>query len=203
MLKRVAMPATKDRAYWIKRLVKPDNRAINTGVHAMKASVLIEFFGMPRPHLTDQCMAVTNETLKKHIVTEQVHDNWKMTGLRPFVRLMKKILDRVKEKEPTLYELIGTEGCLCARLVRGSDDTPSNHAWGGAEDFKIGGITDSMGDGYCLRGLLRIYEIAKQVCAELGLPPIWWGAEFSREDSMHFEMSLELFAIFKKAGEFA
>lgn len=197
------MPTVKDRKYWIQRLPKPPNNAINTGVRAMKASILIKFFGMPRADLSQTCMAVTNAKLKKHIVTMKVHDNWRMTGLRPFVELMATVVERVREVEPTLYALLGTEGCLCARFVRGSDTTPSNHGWGSAHDFKIGGVTDTMGDGYCQRGLLRFYEIAKQVCAELGIPMMFWGAEFSREDSMHFETSIELFEYWVAKGEFA
>ena len=75
---------------------------------------------------------------------------------------------------------------LCARLIRGSTASISRHAFGVAIDLSVGGTIDAMGDGKTQFGLILLADYFQ---AEGWL----WGAAFSREDSMHFEVSADLF----------
>jgi hypothetical protein len=74
---------------------------------------------------------------------------------------------------------------LCARLVRGSHDSISNHSWGTAIDLRLNGILDRRGDNRVQQGLVDIAPIFNQ-------HGWFWGAGFGTEDAMHFEISDEL-----------
>ncbi len=55
-----------------------------------------------------------------------------------------------------------SSGMLCCRAIRGSTTTFSNHAWGAAVDFNIGGVLDPRGDGKCQKGLLDLFPFMQQ-----------------------------------------
>ena len=77
--------------------------------------------------------------------------------------------------------------------MRGSSTSVSNHSWGTAIDLKLEGMLDSFGDGDTQFGLLLL--------AELFAKEGWfWGATYSREDSMHFEVGEETLRRWADAG---
>jgi D-alanyl-D-alanine dipeptidase len=57
---------------------------------------------------------------------------------------------------------------LCARFVRGSTTTISNHSWGTAIDLTLDGVLDRRGDGRVQVGLTRIAPIFKSAQLVLG-----------------------------------
>jgi len=61
----------------------------------------------------------------------------------------------------------------------------SNHAFGSAVDLTVDGILDAHGDNCIHRPLL---DIAPYMYAQ----KLYWGAGFSSEDAMHFEVSKQL-----------
>jgi hypothetical protein len=73
----------------------------------------------------------------------------------------------------------------CARLVRGSQHSISNHSWGTAIDLTLNGILDRRGDDRVQQGLVDIAPIFNQ-------HGWFWGAGFGTEDAMHFEIGDEL-----------
>ena len=107
---------------------------------------------------------------------------FRATGLRPALRTLRAIFAEVKVAEPDIHDRLGTAGVLCARFVRGSTSSISNHSWGTAIDLTIDGVLDTRGDVAAQKGLLRIHK-------HFNNHSFYWGAAFPVEDAMHFEAS--------------
>ena len=165
---------------------KPAPAYINTGLSAMKTSKLIALFGQPRKSYSQTCMPITNTKLKRRIVTASVGP-FRVTGMDIAVESLKGVFaDIIRAGKADLYGQIGTAGMLCVRFVRGSDSTLSNHSFGLAVDLTIGGILDRRGDNKVQQGLLDLYPYFHR-------HGWYWGAEYSTEDGMHWELSWEKF----------
>lgn len=120
--------------------------------------------------------------------TQRVH------GIRPFIALLTSMFNDVEANFPgTLAELY-TGGLFCPRYVRGSTTNPSTHTFGCAIDLGFGGAVDRPKDDLVQRGLLE------RVAPAASAHGLYWGAAFSREDSMHFEASLDLLQFWKQQG---
>jgi hypothetical protein len=119
------------------------------------------------------------------MVTDNVGP-FKVTGYDKAVASLKEVMVDIKKKQPEVYEVLGTAGMLCCRLVRGSAHVISNHSWGLAVDLKIEGELDSRGDDKVQLGLTLIAPIFNK-------HKWFWGAGFPTEDGMHFEVSKQLF----------
>jgi len=104
------------------------------------------------------------------------------------VESLHRVFERIKNKD--VYEAVGTAGMLCCRLVRGSRRSVSNHSWGTAVDLTFPhyltgeNVVDPRGDGLVQRGCLDVYWA-------FHAEGWYWGAGFSREDAMHFELADE------------
>lgn len=168
----------------------PAPESINSGYSYAKQSTMLELLGRPRPTLTTDCAAVSNPKLKALLVTESVGP-FRVTGLKPAVESLRQVFASVKEKRPDLYAEVRTAGMLCCRAVRGSKEHFSNHAWGTAVDLYFGDYVDALGDDKTQRGLLELYPYFRAA-------GWFWGAEFSREDSMHMEIADETIRRWKR-----
>jgi hypothetical protein len=157
------------------------------------SSSQVEVFGMPREGLSDDCEPMTNETLKAMLVTEDVGPI-RVSMLRPAVDSLRVVFERIKATDEDLYNRINTAGALCVRRIRGSQTSVSSHSFGTAVDLNIDGVLDTLGDGKTQLGLT--------ILADFFQAEGWfWGASFSREDSMHFEVSKEKIAQWKSEGK--
>jgi hypothetical protein len=155
----------------------------NKGITQPGNRVMLEVLGNPRESYSQACQAVTNPKLKALLDTRQI-GNFRVTMIRPALDSLERIMARLKETDPDIYEQVGTAGALCARNIRGSSTSISNHSWGTAIDLKLEGKLDSFADGGTQFGLL--------ILAEYFNDEGWfWGATYSREDSMHFEVGVE------------
>lgn len=154
---------------------------LNIGVLNAKQRTMLDMLGSPRMYYGGNDTNITNPQIRKLLVTKDVGE-FKVTGLAPAVFDLETILAKIKLSEPDLYSIIGTAGMTCVRLVRGTKHgTISNHSWGTAIDLTLNGILDIRGDNRCQMNLV---EIAKYFNAK----GWYWGAGFSTEDSMHFEV---------------
>ncbi len=158
-----------------------DRRHINQGLFVATPSYLIEKLGMPRPDLNDNCQSMTNPRLKDKLETAKVGPIT-VTMLSPAVESLKRVFEKIRQTDQALYDRINTAGSLCVRRIRGTVNSVSTHSFGLAVDLNINGVLDVLGDGKTQVGLNIIYEFFN---AEGWV----WGAAFSREDSMHFEVS--------------
>jgi len=168
-------------------------RKINEGINVSSPSFLLEKFGLPRESLSDDCEPMTNPKLKAMLVTESVGPI-RVSMLRPAVDSMRSVFEKIKAVDADLYARIATAGALCVRRIRGSQNSVSTHAFGLAVDLNIDGVLDTLGDGRTQLGLT--------ILADFFQAEGWfWGASFSREDSMHFEVSREMITKWRAEGK--
>lgn len=159
----------------------PIPAGINPGIPSAKQATMLQVLGSPRHTYDTDCQAVTNPTLKPRIVTRSVGP-FRVTGLDKAVESLTQVMADIQTARPDIHAALGTAGMLCARFVRGSHVSISNHSWGTAIDLTLDGNLDRRGDGLCQQGLATIAPIFNR-------HGWFWGAGFSTEDAMHFEAS--------------
>lgn len=166
----------------------------NQGITQPRNRTMMQILGPPRDSYSDDCQPVSNPALRRNIETRQVGPI-RVTMLVPALESLGRVMDRLRDSDPDIYAKVGTAGALCARFVRGSRTAVSNHSWGTAIDLTLEGQLDGFGDGGTQFGLL--------ILAEYFNDEGWfWGATFSREDSMHFEIGEEALRAWKAEGRF-
>ncbi len=159
----------------------PIPAGINPGVRSAKQATMLQLLGSPRHSYDRECQAVTNPTLKPHIVTRSVGP-FRVTGFDKAVDSLTQVMTDIKAVRPDIHDALASVGMLCARLVRNSDVSISNHSWGTAVDLTLDGNLDRRGDGLCQKGLAEIAPIFNR-------HGWFWGAGFRTEDAMHFEVA--------------
>lgn len=170
-----------------------DRRSANDGLTVATPSFLQDLLGLPRENLTDDCQSATNPTLAALLSTENVGPI-EARMLRPALISARQVFANVKLFEPELYARIKSAGSLCVRLIRGSTSSASAHAYGLAMDINVDGVLDTLADDKTQLGLILLADFFKKEG--------WiWGAGFSREDSMHFEVSREKLEQWRRLGE--
>ncbi|UOA28986.1 M15 family metallopeptidase [Pseudosulfitobacter sp. DSM 107133] len=155
----------------------------NKGITQPRNQVMLELLGAPRSTKTVNCSGVTQPHLKSLLETRQVGPI-RVTMLKPALESLERIVAKLRESEPDIHDALGTAGALCARLIRGSSSSWSNHSWGTAIDVKLQGRLDGFADGGTQFGLLLLAELFNE-------EGWYWGATYNREDSMHFEVGVE------------
>src|SRR5215210_7749662 len=111
----------------------PIPAGINSGLNAARQITMKTLLGVPRGSFSRECLPVTNPLLRSLVRTENVGP-FRVTGLAPMIEVLKAVFAEVRVEEPDVFEGLGTAGLLCARLVRGSAVSISNHSWGTAID---------------------------------------------------------------------
>jgi D-alanyl-D-alanine carboxypeptidase len=165
----------------------------NKGITQPRNKTMLEILGNPRESYSQDCQGVTNPTLKALQETRQIGPI-KVTMLKPALDSIERVLNRLKESDPDIYEKVGTAGALCVRFIRGSSKSISNHSWATAIDLTLEGQLDGFADGGTQFGLL--------ILAEYFNDEGWfWGAAYNREDSMHFEVGEETLRAWKAEGK--
>lgn len=155
----------------------------NKGITQPRNRVMMELLGPPRDNYSTDCQPVTNPRLKSLMETRQIGPI-KVTMLKPALDSLERILARLKETDPDIHAKVGTAGAICARFIRGSNTSVSNHSWGTAIDLTLEGQLDPFADGGTQFGLLILAEYFND-------EGWYWGAAYNREDSMHFEVGEE------------
>ncbi|MCO4823833.1 MAG: M15 family metallopeptidase [Amylibacter sp.] len=170
-----------------------NRRKVNPGINVASPTFLEQFLGRPREVLSDNCEPMTNPKLKKLLVLENIGPI-RVRMLQPAADSIKRVFAKVQAVDPDLYARINTSGSLCVRQIRGTRGRTSTHAFGLAVDLNIDGRLDNFADGKTQLGLTILADFFR----EEG----WvWGAGFSREDSMHFEVSKQMLEQWRKEGK--
>jgi hypothetical protein len=165
----------------------------NKNITQPRNKTMLEILGNPRESYSQECQGVTNPALKALQETRQVGPI-KVTMLKPALDSLERVMTRLKESDPDIYEKVGTAGALCVRFIRGSSKSISNHSWATAIDLTLEGQLDGFADGGTQFGLL--------ILAEYFNDEGWfWGAAYNREDSMHFEVGEETLRAWKAEGK--
>lgn len=166
----------------------------NAGITQPKNRVMLDILGHPRDSYSTACQPVSNPRLKSLLETRQIGPI-RVTMVRPALDSLERIMAQLQSSEPDIYAAMGTAGALCARLIRGSATSVSNHSWGTAIDLKLEGQLDGFGDGGTQFGLLLLAELFNE-------EGWFWGATWNREDSMHFEIGEETLRKWQAEGKF-
>ncbi len=161
-----------------------NRRNVNKGLQIASPSYLEGVFGKPRPDLTSKCQGMTNKRLSAKLVTDTVGPI-RVRMQQPALDSLERVFQKIKETDPDLHDRINTAGALCVRHIRGAPGRTSTHAFGLSLDLNIDGQLDRLGDGKTQLGLTILADFFKT-------EGWYWGAGFSREDSMHFEVSRNL-----------
>lgn len=170
-----------------------NRREVNRGLTVGTPSFLEGFIGRPRDVLSNDCESMTNPALKAMLRVEDVGPI-RVQMLQPAIDSLKRVFANVEAADPDLYARINTAGSLCVRQIRGTIGRTSTHSFGLAVDLNIDGRLDTLGDGKTQLGLTILADFFK----EEG----WvWGASFSREDSMHFEVSRKMLEEWRSEGK--
>jgi murein L,D-transpeptidase YcbB/YkuD len=167
---------------------------INQGLNAARQITMLSLLGNPRGNYDQECRPITHPTLKNLVVTKSV-GNFRVTGLSPAVDSLIEVMNDIKIENPEVFAALGTAGMLCARHVRGSASSISNHSWGMAIDLNLNGHLDNRGDKKTQKGLAAIAPIFNR-------HKWYWGAGFPTEDAMHFEISDQKVRELHAAGVF-
>ena len=155
----------------------------NKNITQPRNRVMMELLGPPRDSYSTDCQPVTNPRLKSLMETRQIGPI-KVTMLKPALDSLARVMARLKETDPDIHDKVGTAGAICARFIRGSNTSVSNHSWGTAIDLTLEGQLDPFADGGTQFGLLILAEYFND-------EGWYWGAAYNREDSMHFEVGEE------------
>lgn len=170
-----------------------DKTAFNRGVSQPRNRIMLEVLGHPRSSYSQDCAPVTQPKLKALLETRQVGPI-RVTMIKPALESLERIMAKLKATEPEIHDALGTAGALCARLIRGSRRSVSNHSWGTAIDVKLEGRLDGFGDGGTQFGLILLAELFNE-------EGWYWGAAYNREDSMHFEVGIETLRRWQAEGK--
>lgn len=170
----------------------PGRENINSGLSPSDRRLLTALYGSPRADYTDSCQPPTSDRLRDHVATASVGP-FRVTGIDVAIASLRRVFKEVEEHDPELVAVLGTAGMLCCRLVRGAHQTPSIHSWGAAIDVTIAGQLQPLGSDGVQAGMLRLYKFMR---AE----GWFWGAGFSRNDPMHWELSPEALNRLLKKG---
>ncbi|WP_390915581.1 M15 family metallopeptidase [Pseudosulfitobacter sp. SM2401] len=169
-----------------------NRRNVNPGISVGGSRWLEGFLGRPRQNLSNDCEAMTNPKLKSMLVLADVGPI-RVRMLQPAVDSLTRVFEKVRATDPDLYARIASSGSLCVRQIRGTQGRTSTHSFGLAVDLNIDGRLDTLGDGKTQLGLTILADFFR----EEG----WvWGAGFTREDSMHFEVSRQMLEQWRKDG---
>ena len=171
----------------------PVPKGINAGLSGCGNKLMLSLLGNPRNSYAADCRPVTNAALSRRIVTENVGP-FRVTGFDLAVADLHAIFAEIKVTDPMAYAMLGTAGMLCCRLVRGSKASISNHSWGTAIDLTINRVLDERGDDKVQVALTQIAPVFHKY-------GWFWGAGFSTEDAMHFEVSAERMTKWKSEGK--
>lgn len=173
-------------------VMKLAKNRFNVGISQPNNRVMLEILGRPRTDLSQECKSVSNASLAALMGTRQIGPI-KVTMIRPALESLERIMQKLRASEPDIHAAIGTAGAICARFVRGSTRSISNHSWGTAIDIVLENRLDSFGDGGTQFGLLLLAELFNE-------EGWYWGATYNREDSMHFEVGVETLRSWAAAG---
>src|SRR5688572_1316930 len=166
----------------------------NAGVTSAKQATMLGLLGNPRRNYTTVCQPIEHPGLKALVVLRDLGP-FRVQGLAPAVDSLAGVIADIRVEAPLVHAALGTQGMLCARLVRGSQHAISNHSWGTAIDVTLNGVLDRRGDGKVQVGLTAIAPIFNR-------HGWFWGATFSTEDAMHFEVGDQLIRKWHAEGRF-
>jgi D-alanyl-D-alanine carboxypeptidase len=161
---------------------------INKGLSSATEATMISFLGAPHLPLTTTCQnSQVSDLVREHLVTDQVAQHIKVSGLSLAVKSLKAVLATAFQVEPGLQNFLHTQGMLCVRhrkpILGGPSTHISNHSWGTAIDFNIEGQDAPRNTG---QSVPRFIAVMVPIFNKAG-----WYSGIAFHDTMHFEVADE------------
>lgn len=171
---------------------------INVGLTPAQEATMISILGSPSIPLTTACQnAKASDKVKALQDTRQITPVFKLTGIRPALDSVQKVLKAVFAAEPTLQSVLSTEGMLCVRRRKPTSGAVSkklsNHSWGTAVDFKVVGFD---APGNTKQSVPKFIALMVPLFHQEG-----WVSGIAFNDSMHFEVADETIKQWSKQGK--
>lgn len=167
----------------------PNRKSINSGLSAAKVSTLKDIFG-EFPSLPENCSGTPKNAKVRALVETRNVGPFRCTAITPFLDALQRVFAKLKLIHPDLYKIIGSEGGLCYRRVRGGRN-PSNHSAGTAIDLTVNGVLPPMdfspeSANLIPNGFVVLYSYMHE-------EGIYWAAGYAggRVDAMHWEAADE------------
>jgi len=180
-----------------------DHLPINTGLRSANEQTMISTLGSPLMPLTTTDQPDRASPLVTQLrQTIRVSQHIVVTGVRPAVNSLKKILSKAfkqeKDSNHDFESVLSTDGMLNVRLRKPTSGLPStkisNHAWGTAIDLKITGHSSPGNTGHSIP---RFIAVLLPFFNEEG-----WFSGIAFHDAMHFEVAEETIRQWLKDGLF-
>lgn len=162
---------------------------INKGLHGSQNRDLIKLLGLPKCHGSATTGKVEQRFKRRY---KPLNFKTNVNGFDLAVDSFKEVLSEIEVVYPKLAASLDTIGMAVCRPVRGGQSY-SNHSWGIAIDLLINGKLDRRGNHLVQYGLTLIAPIFNK-------HGWYWGAGFTIEDAMHFEISQEKMYQWAKEG---
>jgi hypothetical protein len=161
---------------------------INTGLSSASEPTMVSILGSPQmPLTTDDQPSRASDLVKKLKVSKVISPHISVNGIKPAIESLGKVLEAAFAKEPTLKDVLGTEGMLNVRMRKPTSGKKSNkisnHAWGTAIDFKIVG---EKAPGNTGGNIPRFIAVLIPFFHDAG-----WFSGIAFRDTMHFEVAEE------------
>jgi hypothetical protein len=160
----------------------------NVGLSSASEATMISVLGRPKmPLTTDDQPNYASDIVKNLEATARITNKIRVTGIKPTIESLRKVLQKVKDEQPDLLNALSSAGMLVVRLRRPTSGRPSskisNHSWGTAIDFSIDGQKPAGDTGQVIpRGIAMLVPFFN---AE------GWYSGIAFHDDMHFEVSEE------------
>jgi len=185
----MAKPAVSAAAAsFMKPVPIKDILPINVGLSPAQEATMISILGSPSTPLTTACQNTKASAKVKDLQeTRRMSDVFRLTGIRPALDSVQKVLKDVFAENPGLEAVLSTEGMLCVRRRKPTSGAVSkklsNHSWGTAVDFKIAGFNAP--------GNTKL-NVPKFIAAMVPhFNKQGWLSGIAFNDSMHFEVADE------------
>ena len=171
---------------------------INVGLTPAQEATMISILGSPSIPLTTSCQnSKASARVKDLMETRTITSVFKLTGLRPALDSVQKVLEKVFAANPGLEAVLSTEGMLCVRRRKPTSGAISkklsNHSWGTAVDFKIVGFD---APGNTKQNVPKFIAVMVPLFNKEG-----WLSGIAFNDSMHFEVADETIKKWSKDGK--
>jgi len=162
---------------------------LNSHLTSAHSSTMTSVLGAPvEPLVQNACRnGQCSVPVRALLETRQITPKFKLTGIKPALDSIQKVLAAVQTAQPDLIAGLGTEGMLCVRHKKPTSgafsNDPSNHSWGTAVDFKFG---NGQAPGATGTSVPRWVALLVPFFNAEG-----WFSGISFADAMHFEVADE------------
>src|ERR1051326_627884 len=171
---------------------------INVGLSPAQEATMVSILGSPTIPLTTSCQNSKASTKVKELMeTRAISPVFRLTGIRPALDSVQRVLRKAFAGNPDLEKVLSTEGMLCVRRRKptsgGVSKRLSNHSWGTAVDFKIVGFS---APGNTKQNVPKFIAILIPFFNEEG-----WLSGIAFHDSIHFEVADETIKKWSRDGK--